>query len=217
MIGNRIKELRKEIGLSQSEFGEACGWDQARQSHYETGRRSIGLEEIITIAMYLDVDVSEIVDGGPATRIQKEKAHHNVSELPQVSFDVPVISWVQAGEWEQAVDNFYPGDSDEKLPRPAEGGVMVYGLVVRGDSMTAPLGAKMTFLEGERIYVDPEQRNPENGHFIIAKLKDSDEVTLKQYKIGDGGAYLQPLNPQWNPIFTEFSVLGRVIGKYQIF
>ena len=46
-IGKRLKELRKSLNLSQSQFADKCGLSQTTYSHYETG-----LNLITTINAY---------------------------------------------------------------------------------------------------------------------------------------------------------------------
>jgi SOS-response transcriptional repressor LexA len=122
---------------------------------------------------------------------------------------IPVISWVQAGEYSEAIDIYEVGYAEEHVPR-INGGKMVYGLYVRGNSMTAPEGVTPTFPEGYIIHVDPEQDAKPND-FVIAKLTEENLVTFKQLKQGDK-PYLLPLNPDHKPIYDEFRVLGKVIG-----
>ncbi len=40
-IGKKLKELRKSLKLSQSEFAKKCGISQTTYSHYETGNHLI--------------------------------------------------------------------------------------------------------------------------------------------------------------------------------
>ena len=129
--------------------------------------------------------------------------------------DVPLISWVQAGSWNDAQDPLQPGDAEDWLPCSVRHGGGTYALRVRGDSMTAPTGGGKTYPAGCIIFVDPEKRLPTNGQRIIAKLQGTDEVTFKVYKEEDGRRWLMPLNPQHEPIREPFDVLGTVILKQE--
>lgn len=137
----------------------------------------------------------------------------SVDPGPDVRGHVPLISWVQAGDWNHAADPLHPGDADEWLPCPASHGRRSYALRVRGDSMTAVHGK--SYPEGCIIFVDPDQKSPPNGARIIAKLSGSDEVTFKVLVMDAGRTWLKPLNPQHPPILEEFRVLGTVIGKWE--
>lgn len=137
----------------------------------------------------------------------------SVSEGPDIRGHVPLISWVQAGDWNHADDPLQPGDADQWLPCPSSHGQRTYALRVRGDSMTATHGK--SYPEGCVIFVDPDQKSPANGARIIAKLSGSDEVTFKVLVMDAGRTWLKPLNPQHPPILDEFRVLGTVIGKWE--
>lgn len=65
-IGKLIQETRISAGLSQPELAQACGWGedkQARISHYETGRNTPGIDDLITIAGALGVSLSDLFKG----------------------------------------------------------------------------------------------------------------------------------------------------------
>jgi SOS-response transcriptional repressor LexA len=132
---------------------------------------------------------------------------------PQMAL-LPLISWVRAGDWDVANDYLQPGDAEGWYYCPRPTSQSSYVLKVRGDSMTAPSGAKRSYPEGSLIFVDPEKRAPVNGDRIIAKLEGSDEVTFKVYKNEDGRQWLMPLNPQHEPIRDSFKVIGTVIGMW---
>jgi SOS-response transcriptional repressor LexA len=130
---------------------------------------------------------------------------------------VPLLSKVQAGNWDSACENFDPRDAERWMMCNAKHSERTYALRVTGDSMTAPAGNSRTYPNGCFVFVDPELRNPSNGDRIIAKLASDgeDRVTFKIYKNEDGRQWLQPLNPSHEPIREEFSVLGKVIGKWE--
>lgn len=137
----------------------------------------------------------------------------NTEAAPSIKGAVPLISWIQAGNWAEASDPFHPGDAEAWIPslRPTSG--QAFALRVRGDSMTAPHGK--SYPEGCIIIVEPERRSPVNGERIIAKLSGSNDVTFKVFKEEDGRRWLQPLNPSHAPIRELFKVLGTVVGKWE--
>lgn len=124
-----------------------------------------------------------------------------------------MISWVKAGDWNEAADPFQPGEAERFLPIFRGHSSSTYALKVRGDSMTASHGK--SYPQGSYIIVDPAKLSPSNGDRIIAKLEGSDEVTFKVYKDEDGRRWLAPLNPQHPPIIEPFKILGTVIGKWE--
>lgn len=137
----------------------------------------------------------------------------NVTAAPDIKGRVPLISWVRAGQWSEAVDIYEPGYAERWLPHLKNNGEHTYALRVEGDSMTAPYGK--SYPDGCIIFVDPMRRSPISGDRIIARLEGADQVTFKAYVEDAGRRWLKPLNPQHPPIMEPFRVLGTVIGKWE--
>jgi transcriptional regulator with XRE-family HTH domain len=62
-FGERIREKRKEIGLSQEKFADKCGLDRTYMSGIERGKRNIGLRNVDAIAEALGISVGELMEG----------------------------------------------------------------------------------------------------------------------------------------------------------
>ena len=125
-----------------------------------------------------------------------ELAIGNVAEFHGKSTYVPLISWVQAGAWCEAVEVYEISDAEDWLPCPVPHSRHTYILTVKGDSMTSPFPGQKSYPEGSLIYVDPEKQAT-NGCRVIAKLIDSNEVTFKEFREDGGKKYLRPINPQY--------------------
>lgn len=128
---------------------------------------------------------------------------------------VPLISWVQAGEFCEAIDQFEPGDAERWLPKPDRVGGSTYALKVNGDSMTSPFANVRDYPEGTIIFVDPEQQVLP-GQRGVFRLPDSNEVTFKELVSDAGDQFLKPLNPQYKNIaVTEGMVCcGKVVCSF---
>lgn len=59
-IGNRIRELRKETGLSQEKFAAKIGMDRTYFASVELGKRNISIINLERIAEGLNVSLSEL-------------------------------------------------------------------------------------------------------------------------------------------------------------
>ncbi|MBC8597429.1 helix-turn-helix domain-containing protein [Qingrenia yutianensis] len=59
-IGNRIRELRKETGLSQEKFAAKIGMDRTYFASVELGKRNISIVNLEKIAVGLDVSLAEL-------------------------------------------------------------------------------------------------------------------------------------------------------------
>jgi len=62
-LGNRIRELRQQIGLSQERFALKIGMDRTYFASVEAGKRNIAIINIKKIADGLNVSLSELFKG----------------------------------------------------------------------------------------------------------------------------------------------------------
>lgn len=62
-IGNFLKDLRKEKGITQEQAAEHFGVAGRTVSRWETGSNMPDLSMLVAIAMFYDVEVREILDG----------------------------------------------------------------------------------------------------------------------------------------------------------
>ena len=58
-IGNRIKELRKELGLSQEKLANICELDRTYVASVENGKRNISIINLEKIVNALDVTLEK--------------------------------------------------------------------------------------------------------------------------------------------------------------
>lgn len=63
VLGSKVRAKREEIGLSQEEFAERCGFDRTYISMIERGRRNISLLNLLKLANGLDTSVSILTEG----------------------------------------------------------------------------------------------------------------------------------------------------------
>jgi len=62
-FGQRVREKRTALGLSQEAFADKCKLDRTYISGIERGKRNISLRNIAAIAKALDITVSELTEG----------------------------------------------------------------------------------------------------------------------------------------------------------
>ena len=127
--------------------------------------------------------------------ISQPSADYNVVDGPDVRGRVPLISWVQAGQWQETIDNLQPGEADNWIYTTARVGKSAYALRVSGDSMTNP-GGSPSFPDGTILILDP-QIDAINGSFVIVRQNSDSECTFKQFVRDSGRFYLKPLNPRY--------------------
>lgn len=143
----------------------------------------------------------------------------NTDPGPDIKGKVPLISWVQAGNFAAVIDNLQPGDAEDWISTTVPIHKHTYALRVRGDSMTNPNG-EPTFPHGQVIIVEPDAIDaPEKliGACVIVKREADDEATFKQL-VKDGGKFwLKPLNPQYPMLeLKEGDVLCGVVRMKEV-
>lgn len=140
----------------------------------------------------------------------------NITAAPQRR-PIPVISWVQAGEFSDIVDLHEAGLTSEWFDGYiAKLSDQAFALVVQGDSMVSPYPGTHSFPPGTRIIVDPLQV-PAAGEFCLAKDVAAQTATFKKLHHEDGRWYLKPLNPVFPMVEIDdpsLRVLGKVVESY---
>ena len=131
----------------------------------------------------------------------------NVGPGPDLQY-LPLISWVQAGEWTEISDH-QPGDYEQLVPVTRRYSDRAFALKIAGDSMQAP--DRDSFPEGAIIAVEPLQE-ARNGSYVVARNGHSEEATFKQLVIDGNRRYLKPLNPRYPiiEITEEITICGVV-------
>lgn len=56
-FGIILKELRKEVNLSQDQLGKKLGFSNQTVSFWESGKREPSLDALVSVAKYFDVSV----------------------------------------------------------------------------------------------------------------------------------------------------------------
>jgi SOS-response transcriptional repressor LexA len=102
---------------------------------------------------------------------------------------VPLVSWVNAGDWCDAEDPYRPGDAEDWLICPFDHSENAFCLKVSGDSMNPE------YLDGHIILVDPSVR-PEHGDDVVARTPGG-AASFKRLQITPEGMHLEALNPHW--------------------
>nr|WP_282960834.1 S24 family peptidase [Burkholderia dolosa] len=144
-----------------------------------------------------------------------DEAESNVSEWPVGK--LPLISWVQAGDWSEIMDNFQPGDAEDWIACPFPSGRHGFVLRVVGDSMFNP-GGDLSFRDGDFISVNPE-RDALHRSLVIAR-RNREKATFKQLLLDESdGPMLHALNPNWPtryiPLDKHTEIIGVVTGQWR--
>lgn len=203
MLSERIKQARADAQLTQDQLAACVGVTKSAVSQWEGGNtKGMKPENIFKAAECLKVDPEWLATG-----------KHSVKEIAPAYLKggerVPLISWVQAGHWCEAIDN-PQGAPEDWLNCPVPCSKNTFALKVHGISMEPRVKA------GEIIFVDPEVE-PVHGNLVVVRIESTGEATFKQLVVEDGKKMLKALNPDWPEKFITIKddaiICGVVIFK----
>lgn len=201
VIGKRIKELRKQKKLTQTDLSKLTGYKQNTISSHENGTR--GLDE-------LDImNYCEALGVTPTDLFQKEQPQ--IETLPVKK--IPVVSQISAGlpiySEENLIDYIY--FSKEKLSDDKE----EFGLKVSGDSMNK------IFDEGDVVVIEKDSI-VENGQLGVVMINGYNG-TVKRIRYNNDQIILIPESnnsnhyPQVYNKNDEVKIVGRVVASVKTF
>lgn len=202
------KARMKDVGMTQERLAESLGKTQGAIGHWLNGRRDPSIEEIASLMKV--IGLKELVLNSDGT-VNDSDASNVTNPRPHIGAKrFPLISWVSAGQWCEAVESYGLNDIDKWPETTSNANERSFWLEVRGDSMTSPTG--LSIPEGMIILVDPSIE-PSSGRLVVAKLETENEATFKRYIVDAGNKYLKPLNPAYSmiPINGNCRIVGTVI------
>jgi SOS-response transcriptional repressor LexA len=235
-FADRLRELRTTKGMTLQQVGDVFGITRASVAGWERGASRPDQDKLGRLAKLFGVSLEYLLHGSVTYVTRGEDGHlegvrispnlkgppnHSVLEEfnpyeppPLLGYvdEVPLISWVQAGHWAEAIDNHAVGDAECWMPCPKKVGPHAFALRVSGSSM------EPKYQNGDIIYLDPDVQ-AQHGSNVVVRLDDVGEVTFKQLVIEGEEKFLRPLNPDWpGPKFIKINgnatICGVVIGKW---
>lgn len=211
-FAERLNDLMSQKNLEINDVVAGTGITYEMIRRYKEGLAKPREEKMSKLADFLGVSVSFLVFGK-----QENIYAEPITKTFRKVREVPVLSWVQAGVFNETGDLSYDKTSllyDDNYPKD------VYWLEVKGDSM------EPKFCEGDLVLIDPN-RQAKGGDFVIAREEFlSNAMTLKKLRTGfddkTGKDYLQlvPLNTDYAVVdsrYKKFVVQGVVLEKKEIF
>ena len=205
-VGQRIKALRRVTRTSQKELGKFCGVSDVAVGYWEKDINTPGGEALSKLAKFFNTSIDYILYGA-------EFEGKLVTNMRRV----PVISWVQAGQFTECRAAEVFSEVEKWVDTSLKIGDNSFALEVKGDSMTNPNGLP-TIPEGATVIVDPDAE-PRQGNIVIARLDGTNEATVKKLVIDGPQKFLVPLNPRYPniPINGNCLIIGVVKGvQYEL-
>lgn len=209
-IGERIKEIRNKLDMSQVDFATKINVSKQTLYKYENNLiTNIPSDKIEAVAKLGHVSPAYLMGWNISTTpISSDK--NNVPNIKSTSKGVKinVLGRVAAGIPIEVIEDII--DTEEITEEMARTGKF-FGLQIKGDSMTPNI------CNGDIVIVR-QQDDAENGDVVIATVNGNDAVCkrLRKYK---EGIELISNNPSYDPmefsnkdiLETPVKILGKVV------
>lgn len=196
MNGLRIKELRKQMKLTQKQLADRINVDCSAVTKWETGKANPDFEKQQFLADFFGVSVDYLLG---RTALAE-------SDIKPKGIRIPVLGSVAAGIPIEAIEDII--DYEEISEDMASRGEF-FGLKIKGSSMEPRIK------EGDVVIVR-QQPEVESGDVAIV-LVNGDSATCKKVVVNEGGITLIPFNPTYEPQFYSAEQVTnlpvRIIGK----
>ncbi|WCH28840.1 LexA family protein [Aeromonas salmonicida] len=202
-ISDRIFSRRTALNLSKTALAKAIGVSDVSVGKWESGLNQPKGRYLNDLAAALGVTVDWLLAGSGDGPEQPIPGYHNVEPavIPQGK-RIPVISYVQAGNWREMCEQATTFDGNvEYVTASVDIGPCGFGLWLRGDSMLPQ------FKEGDLIIVDPDEV-PQPGDYVVAR-NGNNEATFKKYRprgVDENGQEvfeLVPLNDDYPSMHSD--------------
>lgn len=195
-IGERIKERRKELGLTVDELAERLGKNRATIYRYESN----DIEKLPTTVLE---PLAKVLNVTPAYLMGWKTNDTPIKKIPYSEANcvrVPLIGRVAAGyncHAEENISEYIMTDSDI-----LKDGYQHFWLEVKGDSMEPELHEKDLILVREQEVLDKEC-------YAVVNV-DAEDGLVKLVDIENTRITLSSVNPYYPPRVFEFEEMNRV-------
>ena len=223
VIANWIRSARSSAGMSGADLGTQLslalggvrGHSKANISHWETGKHSPNLQQLLAISKITGMDLPEEIRGQLITKsmpspLASENAFDsNVVPAKLGARAIPVISAIQAGAMREITVPYSVGDGYATIFVDGDYSQWAFGLEIEGNSMLPD------FQPGDIVIIEPDWE-PRPGECVAAK-NGKEEATFKKYRQRGSNAEgndifeLVPLNDDY-PTMRSDEVPLTIIG-----
>lgn len=218
-FAKRLAEARMNVGLNQTELAKRLGVSAQSVQQWESGNTAPRSKRMQSLAWTLGVSQEWLAFGVEPNNNEgslndpkpyaPEPRQQDLSYAPRMEGYVPVLDWVQAGQWAEIGQSRTMDLTDaEQCPRPPRCGPNTFALKVRGESMIE------RYEPGTLIFIDPDVE-PVSGDDVVVQCEShgTAEATFKRYIVEPGtGPILKVLNKNWKQQYFELTSDCRILG-----
>lgn len=178
MFRIRLKQLRENKGISQSQLASDFGISQGTVGNWESGIREPNFETISKLANFFNVSVDYLLGNSDALS-------------PSISsVKIPVLGSIPAGIPLEAIEDII---GEEEIPKSwLAGDKEFFALQIKGDSM------EPEYRSGD-IVIFRKQETCKSGDDCVVMINGND-ATFKRVEKLPGGILIKPLNPNYQTL-----------------
>jgi SOS-response transcriptional repressor LexA len=193
MLSTNLKKLMKLKKLTQEDLAKKAGISQVAMHKILVGKTKRP-GRLIELAQALGT-TAELLISGDSQEINGV-LDNNVTFHYRNSRKIPLISFVQAGTWGDAMNPYELNDAEDWIDWPEKSSENAYAVKNSGLSMFNPRTGE-GYPDGCILKIEPESVKPAvNGSDVIVRTPDG-AVTFKQLQIDGNNKYLSAINPDW--------------------
>lgn len=195
-VGERIKNLREQQGMTLEELGNKVGVGKSTVRKWENGMiENMRRDKIAKLASALGVTPLYLM----GWENKEQPLPSNIS-VP-AAYPVPILGTIGCGEGpigEQNFDGFFYIDRTIRAD---------YALHTKGDSMI-----DAGIQDGDVAFLIKDFDFEDGQIYAVVFGADNEAMLKKVYRTGDSKVVLQPCNPAYAPIVLDQGDV-RVVGK----
>jgi Zn-dependent peptidase ImmA (M78 family)/transcriptional regulator with XRE-family HTH domain len=186
-VGERVREAREALGLTQGQLAEAVGLDRTALVRVESGQRQLNAMELFRLSDALHVPLAHLVSQPPQPMVSRRRAvldEPNIADRNRFRLDVELETQVRDTQW--LVTN---GLLDPPvLPRAAGSDAATLAYYARGilGQPTGPLGPMADVAERLGLYLT-----------VVDVDVDGASVIVDNYGVAVTGAARDPGRRRW--------------------
>ena len=202
----RLKQLRMEKQLNQTDLGSALNLATSTISMYENGKREPDFETLETIADYFNVDIDYLLGKtDKITRIEFDDYSDVKNLIHPSAYRIPIVGKICAGDGCFVIEEkmgYFAIDHTIKAD---------FALIVKGDSMI-----DIDINDGDIVLIK-KVYDYYDGRIYAIRLIDENEATIKKCYFEEDKVIMQPCNPEFKPMIADGKnvfVVGECVGVY---
>ena len=221
-LAERLKRLRKERKITQRELAKIANVTPSSVTQWESGTHGPKTTASDAMARHFRLPVIFFSSNPlPWSEFFSEAndqlavidSNIDLKPVPATRM-LPVVSWVQAGNWTAMESFILQGNFEEYLPDIVDAGDRAFWLQVQGVSN------EPAYMNGDYICVDPTVQIDELDTGDMVVVTCNGDATFKQLIVeSNNSRYLKALNPDWQPkimaLNEDCHLVGVVVASYR--